>query len=283
MGSEWKSHFTSRLKPSRFSDRGGRFARLLIEALSHHPIHAGHSRCTVEDAVPTEPISQQARRVVWLLAAAVFINYFDRGNLATASPLLQRQLALSNSELGAIFGFFLLVCASATHRGLAGPAVRRPLCARRRSRSLGLGDRSHWFGDQLRDDFHAAHTARLWRKCCVSLQCEVRRSTGTVRSTRPSQRIDRGRPVAWTDLRDIGGRFGHGAFRLAPGIHRVRRSIVGVAHSAAHSASLQLSSKPKSSSEAFHCKYGFSPLRCAEPSALPAPWHWMKISTVVFN
>jgi hypothetical protein len=53
--------------------------------------------------VPTEPISLQARRVVWLLAAAVFINYFDRGNLATASPLLQRELALSNSELGALF------------------------------------------------------------------------------------------------------------------------------------------------------------------------------------
>jgi sugar phosphate permease len=44
--------------------------------------------------------------VVWLLAAAVFINYFDRGNLATASPLMQRELALSNSELGALFSAF---------------------------------------------------------------------------------------------------------------------------------------------------------------------------------
>jgi MFS family permease len=123
MGSEWKSHFTSRLKPSRFSDRGGRFARLLIEALSHHPIHAGHSRCTVEDAVPTEPISQQARRVVWLLAAAVFINYFDRGNLATASPLLQRQLALSNSELGALFSAFF--CSYAPLQPIAGWLAQR--------------------------------------------------------------------------------------------------------------------------------------------------------------
>jgi MFS family permease len=56
--------------------------------------------------VPPEPISLQARRVVWLLAAAVFINYFDRGNLATASPLMQRELALSNSELGALFSAF---------------------------------------------------------------------------------------------------------------------------------------------------------------------------------
>jgi MFS family permease len=44
--------------------------------------------------------------VVWLLAAAVFINYFDRGNLATASPLLQRELRLSNSELGILFSAF---------------------------------------------------------------------------------------------------------------------------------------------------------------------------------
>jgi MFS family permease len=44
--------------------------------------------------------------VVWLLAAAVFINYFDRGNLATASPLLQGELALSNSELGVLFSAF---------------------------------------------------------------------------------------------------------------------------------------------------------------------------------
>jgi MFS family permease len=52
------------------------------------------------------PISRQARRVVWLLAAAVFLNYFDRGNLAIASPLLQKELNLSNSELGALFSAF---------------------------------------------------------------------------------------------------------------------------------------------------------------------------------
>ena len=57
--------------------------------------------------MPTDTsISPQARRVVWLLAAAVFLNYFDRGNLATASPLLQKELSLSNSELGALFSAF---------------------------------------------------------------------------------------------------------------------------------------------------------------------------------
>jgi MFS family permease len=44
--------------------------------------------------------------VVLLLAAAVFINYFDRGNLATASPLLQKELGLSSSDLGILFSAF---------------------------------------------------------------------------------------------------------------------------------------------------------------------------------
>lgn len=41
-----------------------------------------------------------------LLAAAVFINYVDRGNLATASPLVRKELGLSTSELGILFSAF---------------------------------------------------------------------------------------------------------------------------------------------------------------------------------
>jgi len=44
--------------------------------------------------------------VVTLLAAAVFINYFDRGNLATASPVLQGQLGLSDWQMGVVFSAF---------------------------------------------------------------------------------------------------------------------------------------------------------------------------------
>jgi MFS family permease len=36
----------------------------------------------------------------------VFINYVDRGNLATASPLLKDELGLSNSEMGMLFSAF---------------------------------------------------------------------------------------------------------------------------------------------------------------------------------
>jgi MFS family permease len=43
---------------------------------------------------------------VLLLATAVFINYVDRGNLATASPLLKDELGLSNSEMGILLSAF---------------------------------------------------------------------------------------------------------------------------------------------------------------------------------
>ncbi len=58
------------------------------------------------DTPATATLSPQARRVVLLLAAAVFLNYFDRGNLATASPLLQQDLRLSNAQLGILFSAF---------------------------------------------------------------------------------------------------------------------------------------------------------------------------------
>lgn len=45
-------------------------------------------------------------RVVLLLAVAVFINYVDRGNLATASPLLKDELHLSNSQVGVLLSAF---------------------------------------------------------------------------------------------------------------------------------------------------------------------------------
>jgi MFS family permease len=46
------------------------------------------------------------RRVVLLLTAAVCINYIDRGNLATAAPLIQDQLHLSSTQLGFLLSAF---------------------------------------------------------------------------------------------------------------------------------------------------------------------------------
>jgi nitrate/nitrite transporter NarK len=45
-------------------------------------------------------------RVVALLTVAAFINYVDRGNLATAGPLIRDQFALSNAQLGVLLSAF---------------------------------------------------------------------------------------------------------------------------------------------------------------------------------
>jgi MFS family permease len=45
-------------------------------------------------------------RVVALLALAVFINYIDRGNLATAAPLVRAEFSLSNTQLGLLLSAF---------------------------------------------------------------------------------------------------------------------------------------------------------------------------------
>jgi MFS family permease len=45
-------------------------------------------------------------RVVALLTLAVFINFVDRGNLATAGPLIRDQLGLSNTQLGLLLSAF---------------------------------------------------------------------------------------------------------------------------------------------------------------------------------
>lgn len=47
-------------------------------------------------------------RIVALLAIAVFINYVDRGNLATAGPLLKDELHLSNAQFGVLGSAFFL-------------------------------------------------------------------------------------------------------------------------------------------------------------------------------
>jgi MFS family permease len=45
-------------------------------------------------------------RIVLLLAGAIFINYFDRGNLSIAAPQLKGELGLSNSQMGVLFSAF---------------------------------------------------------------------------------------------------------------------------------------------------------------------------------
>ena len=50
---------------------------------------------------PTGPV-----RLVLLVSVALLINYIDRGNLATAAPLIQGELGLSGTQLGVLLSVF---------------------------------------------------------------------------------------------------------------------------------------------------------------------------------
>jgi MFS family permease len=47
-----------------------------------------------------------SQRLVLLICAVLFINYVDRGNLATAAPLIQDELHLTATELGTLLSAF---------------------------------------------------------------------------------------------------------------------------------------------------------------------------------
>ncbi|MBY0582863.1 MAG: MFS transporter [Sphingomonas sp.] len=57
-------------------------------------------------AIRAPRVSNHARWMVLLLGAAVFINYVDRGNLATAGPLIKTELNLTNTEFGVLISAF---------------------------------------------------------------------------------------------------------------------------------------------------------------------------------
>jgi MFS family permease len=58
---------------------------------------------------PSAPIaSTRPAKLVLLMALGMFINYVDRGNLATVGPVLQDQLHLSSTELGSLFSAFFV-------------------------------------------------------------------------------------------------------------------------------------------------------------------------------
>ena len=54
----------------------------------------------------TPRIAGLGAAVVPLLALAVFINYVDRGNLATAAPLIKDELHLSATQIGVLLSAF---------------------------------------------------------------------------------------------------------------------------------------------------------------------------------
>src|SRR5918993_1048058 len=59
-------------------------------------------------------------RLMALLVTSVFINYIDRSNLSVAAPLLEKELSLSPSQLGALLGSFFWTYALLQLFGIAG-------------------------------------------------------------------------------------------------------------------------------------------------------------------
>jgi MFS family permease len=68
---------------------------------SVHAESVGASSLAVE-----KPARGLPSRVVFLMALAIFINYVDRGTLATAAPLIQDELKLSSTQMGILLSAF---------------------------------------------------------------------------------------------------------------------------------------------------------------------------------
>ena len=66
-------------------------------------IGPGGIHLTTQSAAPA---GTSPTRIVLLLSTAVFINYVDRGNLATAAPLIQDELHLTATQLGTLLSAF---------------------------------------------------------------------------------------------------------------------------------------------------------------------------------
>ena len=54
-----------------------------------------------DSAAPRAPLG-----LVALLALALLVNYVDRGSIATAAPLLEKELSLSASQMGWVLAAF---------------------------------------------------------------------------------------------------------------------------------------------------------------------------------
>src|SRR5262249_31779818 len=68
--------------------------------------HTGQGETMSDAAVVSAHAARAKVRLTVLLALAVFITYVDRGSLATAAPLLSRELAFSPAQMGVLLSAF---------------------------------------------------------------------------------------------------------------------------------------------------------------------------------
>lgn len=65
-------------------------------------------------------MTTQELRLLVLLVISIFINYIDRGNLSIAAPLLEKELSMTSSQLGALLSSFFWTYALVQLFGIAG-------------------------------------------------------------------------------------------------------------------------------------------------------------------
>src|SRR4051794_3297748 len=68
----------------------------------------------------TAKMSRAEWTLLALLIASIFVNYIDRGNLSIAAPLIEKELALSPIQIGALLSSFFWTYALLQLLGVAG-------------------------------------------------------------------------------------------------------------------------------------------------------------------
>jgi len=168
-------------------------------------------------------------RLVLLLSVALLINYVDRGNLSTAAPLIQRELHLSNTQLGFLLSaFFYTYVAAMTPAGWLGEryGAHRVLGA---GVLIGHCDVLDWLRGRLRLTVAPAAHARCRRECGIPVQLEAGCRRRRASAYRHGQRLDGfripRRPVDRHDRR----RCADELCRLAAGFHSIRCAVAPLA------------------------------------------------------
>ena len=169
-------------------------------------------------------------RVVLLLAMAVCINYVDRGNLATAAPLIQDELKLSATQLGMLLSaFFWTYVAAMTPAGW--------LAERFGARRVLAGGVAIWSVATLLTGLAGSLATLLLLRLMLGLgestafpssskamAAEVPRAAAWAGQWRIQLRLPRR-----TGAGHGGGRPADGKIRLAAGIRAVRLPVAAVA------------------------------------------------------
>jgi len=71
-------------------------------------------------AAGTKALTTPQKILLALLVASIFLNYIDRSNLSLAAPIVQKEFALTDTELGKLFSAFFWTYALLQLCGIAG-------------------------------------------------------------------------------------------------------------------------------------------------------------------